>query len=108
MPERLKGADCKSADKNLHRFKSYSTQFLLENQKNLSPSSYSYFEETIKETKLLYNKNNLTKLFTKNIPKLEFAFKFLILDFYKSVTNSIKNPIASTGYAQGDIIDVTE
>jgi len=26
MPEWLKGVDCKSTDKRLHRFKSYSTQ----------------------------------------------------------------------------------
>ena len=27
MPEWLKGVDCKSTDKRLHRFKSYPTQF---------------------------------------------------------------------------------
>ena len=80
---------------------------LIESFPSLNKSSIQYFEELVKETKMLYLNNKLDKIFRDSLKDLKYAYSVLVLDFLKAkLADSDKGDSGSDD--KGVVIDVTE
>jgi molecular chaperone DnaK len=80
---------------------------LIESFPSLNKSSIQYFEELIKEIKMLYLNNKLDKIFMDSLKDLKYAYSVLILEFLKvKLADSDKGDSGPDD--KGVVIDVTE
>jgi len=76
--------------------------------KDIANSSLSieYCKEIIKEVKILYKTNQLTKLRTETLDNLKYAYNVLVFDSFKKELSSGSNKSSEGG--KGVVIDVTD
>ena len=65
-----------------------------------------YYSEILKEIKLLYKTNQLTKIAKESLDNLKYAYNILIVDFFNKEINA--KPNSDKGNGKGVVIDVTE
>ena len=66
--------------------------------------SEAYFEEVVKEIKESYNQNKLSKISSKSLSDLKYAYSIVVLDFLKSKLSKGPDSFGK----KGTVIDVTE
>ena len=71
-------------------------------------TSFLYFEQLVKEIKLAYLNNQLTRLSTQLLDEVKYAYSILVLEFLKNEISGDSPSKNESGDGKGVVIDVTE
>ena len=71
-------------------------------------TSFLYFDQLVKEIKLAYLNNQLTRLSTQLLDEIKYAYSILVLEFLKNEISGDSPSKNESGDGKGVVIDVTE
>jgi len=81
---------------------------LVDSMTSQNKTSFLYFEQLVKEIKLAYLNNQLTRLSTQLLDEVKYAYSILVLEFLKNEISDDSPSKKESGDGKGVVIDVTE
>ena len=84
------------------------TEKVIENNSNINKDTEDYLLETIKEIKMSYNTNNLSKISETLLDEVKYISKILSIENIKSQLKASESTSKKGNSGGGVVIDVTE